>query len=80
MRTLVFGLPLVGLAYVALAQQALPATTSKTVKLDLPVDSVMLIVDTLGQIGCQKVADMATCELARDTLRAIQEQAKAQGN
>jgi len=48
------------------------------VHLDLAVDEVKLIVETLGQIGCQNVTQLIVCEKARDTLKAIQAQAQAQ--
>lgn len=76
MRVLILGLFL-GWAATASAGEL----SAKTVRLDLPLDEAMLIVAALGQIGgCDKVSGMATCELARQTIKDIQAAAKTQGN
>lgn len=65
-----------GLASPALAQQ-LP--TQPPVTLTLEVEDAMLIVQTLGQIGCQNVQQLMACNRAAALLLKIQDQVKAQG-
>ena len=60
----------------ALAQQQLPAQPPVT--LTLEVEDAMLIVQTLGQIGCQNVQQLMVCERAVTLLRKVQDQVKAQ--
>ncbi len=48
--------------------------------LTIEVEDAMLIVQTLGAIGCQNVQQLIVCERARDLLKTIQSQVKAQGH
>lgn len=77
MRLALAGLLLVGLAHGALAQQA--QQVEPKLKLELSVEDTMLIVQTLGQISCQTVQQLAMCNKAAALLADIQRQAKAQG-
>ena len=69
--------------HTALAQQSStqPAGELLAPKLTLSVttEQAMLIVQTLGQIGCQNVTQLVICHQAAELLREIREQAKAQG-
>ena len=56
-----------------LAQAQVPVT------LTLQVEDVMLLVQTLGAIGCQNVQQLIVCEQARDLRKKIQDQVKLQG-
>ena len=47
--------------------------------LQVTTEQAMLIVQTLGAIGCQNVTQLAVCQQAAELLRDIREQAKAQG-
>lgn len=76
MRFLVLGIALLGLASTVQAGE-LPGK-SPPVSLKLSVDEAQLIVETLQQIGCQTVGQMATCNLAVQTLKDIREQVIAQ--
>ena len=58
----------------ALAQQKQPPVT-----LTIEVEDAMLIVQTLGAIGCQSVQQLIMCERAVVLLRKVQDQVKAQG-
>ena len=60
-----------------LAQQQLPAQPPVT--LTVEVDEAMLVVQTLGQIGCQNVQQLMVCERAKRLLKKIQDQVKLQG-
>ena len=59
-----------------LAQQQLPVQPPVT--LTIEVEDAKLIVQMLGAIGCQNVQQLIVCERARDLLKKIQDQAKAQ--
>jgi hypothetical protein len=60
-----------------LAEQQLPAQPPVT--LTLEVEDAMLIVQTLGQIGCQNVQQLTACNRAAALLLKIKDQVKAQG-
>lgn len=68
------------LSSAVMAQSITPLAITPTMKLDLPVADVMLIVQTLGQIACPTVQAMVTCNKAAALVVEIQRQAKAQGN
>ncbi len=67
-------LVLVGLLFapVAFAQETPKITLLVT------VDQAMLLVQTLGAIGCQNVTQLMVCQQAAELLRDIREQAKLQ--
>jgi siroheme synthase len=60
------------LAAPALAQEPPKVTVSMT------VEQAQLVVQTLGQIGCQNVTQMAVCQQAVELLRDMREQLRAQ--
>jgi hypothetical protein len=66
-------LGLLGFASLAQAQEVVPKVT-----LSITVEQAQLIVQTLGQIGCQNVTQLAVCQQAADLLRDMREQIKAQ--
>lgn len=88
------GLVLAGFAFSAQAQPAPPTMrvgdqdvpiTSPSfivpgVSLRLTTDQAMVIVETLGQISCQTVRDLARCNEVAALLANIKQQVKAQGN
>lgn len=80
MRLLLVAGVLLGLSWSAEAQQLppAPAGTPPGVSLSLTAEQTRLIVQTLGQIGCQTVTQFTICEEARDLLREIQRQAREQ--
>lgn len=89
MTRFVYGLLLAGLASTAQAQQGfftgnvtsqgVAITEPGKLHLNLTVEQTMLIVQTLGQIGCQTVEQLARCNDAAALLAEIKRQAKAQG-
>ena len=56
----------------AFAQEPPKVTVSMT------VEQAQLVVQTLGQIGCQNVTQMAVCQQAVELLRDMREQLRAQ--
>ena len=66
-------LGLLGFASLAQAQEVAPKVT-----LSITVEQAQLIVQTLGQIGCQNVSQLVICQQAADLLRDMREQIKAQ--
>jgi len=68
-------LGLVLLCGVASAQQMIESK----LRLEVTTEGAMLIVGTLGRIGCPTVSEWATCRLADELLRDLREQLKAQG-
>lgn len=60
------------------AQAQQPLTVPPQVHLTLTVDEAKLIVETLGQIGCQNVQQMMLCQSAAVVLRSIQSQVREQ--
>ena len=67
-------LVLLGLCGGAQAQQPLPPQVHLTVT----PEQVQLMVETLGQIGCQNVQQMILCQRAADLLRELQRQVRDQ--
>jgi siroheme synthase len=65
-------LALLLLAAPALAQESPKVTVSMT------MEQAQLVVQTLGQIGCQNVTQMAVCQQAVELLRDMREQLRAQ--
>ena len=71
----VAALVLLGLCFSgAQAQQPLPPQVHLTVT----VEQAQLMVETLGQIGCQNVQQMILCQRAADLLRELQRQVRDQ--
>ena len=46
--------------------------------LDVTADQARLIVQVLGAVSCPTVAQMAMCQMAKELLEAIQQQARDQ--
>lgn len=74
MRSAFLALGLLGFASLAQAQEV----GEPKVNLRVSIEQAMLIVQTLGQIGCQNVTQLIICQQAAELLREIREQAKAQ--
>jgi len=55
-----------------------PKQSAPALTLQLPVPDVALIVQTLGQIRCESVGQLETCNRALAVLRDIKEQAQKQ--
>ena len=68
-------LVLLGLCSTAQAQQSLEETR---VNLSLTIEQAKLVVETLGQISCQTVAQLQGCDVAKVLLRDIQRQVRDQ--
>ena len=65
------------LGFASLAQaQGLPSEPKLTLK--VTTEEAMLIVQTLGAIGCRNVTELMTCQQAADLLRSIREQVRGQ--
>ena len=73
---------LLGLCSTAQAQQLisdpLPLTIAPRITLSVTIDQAQMVVETLGQIGCQNVQQMMTCQRAAELLRDIQRQVREQ--
>jgi hypothetical protein len=54
------------------------AQEPQRVKLDLSVEQVQMLVETVEQLGCATVRQMTACQKAIELLQAIRSQAKAQ--
>lgn len=70
-------LPLI-VGLLALTLPARAQVQQPPIKLELSTDQAMLIVETLGQISCQKVSEQASCQLALQTIKDIQAQSRPQ--
>ena len=84
MRPVLLAFGLLGFASCAQAQEIVPPIYRALIvepKLTLHVttDQAMLLVQTLGAIGCQNVTQLMVCQQAAELLREIREQAKMQG-
>lgn len=77
MRRLLSAGVLLGLVVSAQAQQ--PPADASSLTLRVSTEEAMLIVQTLGAIGCQNVTQLAVCQRAADLLKSLREQLKAQG-
>jgi hypothetical protein len=81
-RFLLSGALLLALCSGAWAQQNTPppigGLSAAGIHLELTEGQTKLIVDTLGQIGCQNVAQLAVCDEAKELRREIARQAKPQ--
>ncbi len=56
---------------------ALPAESGK-LRFNLSADQAQLMVQVLGAVGCPTVAQMVTCQKAKELLESIQTQAREQ--
>jgi len=72
MRVVLLALGLLGFASIAQTQE-IPKLTIK-----VSTEEAMLIVQTLGAIGCQNVTQLVVCDQAKALLLSIREQVKAQ--
>ena len=76
MRHLLFAIGLLGFASCAQAQGL---ASEPKLTLRITTEQAMLLVQTLGAIGCQNVTQLMVCQQAAELLRDIREQAKMQG-
>ena len=73
------GVRRVALVLAALLSAPALAEEPPKVTVSMTVEQAQLVVQTLGQIGCQNVTQLVICQQAVELLREMREQIRKQG-